>query len=458
MAQILARIRWFIFRHEVTRGTDPGEVAASGAGSTTTTVMATMTGADDEWNGYWLGCKTATNPANEGEARKITGFVSASGIFTHGAFPAATATGDTFEVFAFCPGTMEVPKYAFERLARDDYQRATFDPPASAIGKSISEMTANLEAWGIDQIGTEQDSLHHLLTGGLGPQLAAPSTSAVVAGSTTTELRITDTHGANFAVGQVVAVEDITTGVDEARRITAIDSTPVGYDALTVTPAFSLAPTASKAVKGSATYVPAETGHRSYTVVVQMHDQRWKFSGCDIRVSGLAEWVAGQLPMLGVEIKGDSRIDPVAASSVFGPQNPPSKTGPALLAGVVMDGATEQSCTSMSVDFGWEVSDQLAWAGRVQHRVTDRKTTGKVVTWNDAITVPAGLDADPTVALLMYGGSISGGMVGFDAPNAKVADFDLPDTDGMGQHDRSLEFFDPATDAGDSTKPVFWRL
>ena len=462
MAQALERIHWFMFRHEITRGTDPGEVVASAGGTTTTTIMATMTGGVDEWKGYYLGCITATNAANVGEAVKITGFALGPPVtFTHEAFPADTTAADTFEVFGFCPGTADPPHYSYERLSRDDYQRVTFDPPASIQGKTISEMSASLEAYGIDQVGTEQDPLHHLLTGGIGPQLTAPSTSAVVAGGSATELRVTDPHGPNFAVGQAVAVADIIySGAltrDEVRYITAIDNTPGGHDALTVSPAFSATPTTGKAVKGAATYVPAETGHRSYTVVVQVHQQRWKFTGCDIRITGLSDWTAGQLPMLGMEMKADDQTTPAVSSTVFGPENP-TKNPPTLLTGTVNDGTTALSCPTMSVDFGWTVNDQLAAGGRVQFRVVDRKSTGSVTVWNEAIAVPTALDADTTIALLMYGGTIATGMVGFYAVNAKPTDLNNAATDGMMTYERPIEFFDPATDAGDSTKPIFFRL
>ena len=467
---VLERITWLRFRHEVTRGTDPGNITATG-GSTTTIVAKTVpadpadfTGSNDEWNGLYACCQTATQAANVGKVRKITNYVSGSGTATVEAFPATVTAADTFEICGFVAGTMDAPHFAYERISRDDYQRCTFDPPASAQGFSIGEFSFVCEASGLDQgaVTLETDSLHHLCLGGVGPLAAAYDTSLVddpLANNTTTVFRITDTESANFAEGQIIEVADITGTTHECRPITALDASPVGYDTVTVSPPFSVAPTDGKVVRGTYTYVPAETwsSHDSFTFIVHENGQDWEFNGCKLTCSGLPDWSAGELPMLAFDVKADSNATPVANTPAFCPQMS-SKYGPALIAGYIWNGTTALSSSGFSVDFGWTVSDQKAVSGRVQHRVTDRKSTGSVKLWNTAVAMPAALSGDPDVVLYTYGGTASTGFVGFYGEKAKVADLTQAAEEGIRTYERSLEFYDDATDASETVKPIFFRL
>jgi len=82
----------------------PLEITASGNGTTTTVVDSSRSWADsDRWSRadlapFFLCCSSATNAANVGAGRKISSWALATTKFTTAAFPAATTTGDVFDV------------------------------------------------------------------------------------------------------------------------------------------------------------------------------------------------------------------------------------------------------------------------------------------------------------------------------------------------------------------------
>jgi hypothetical protein len=73
--------------------------AATGAGSTTTTVSTALSAATSDNKdlvGYIVECTDANNTQNQGLRRRVTSFDFSSDEITHDPFPAATASGDQF--------------------------------------------------------------------------------------------------------------------------------------------------------------------------------------------------------------------------------------------------------------------------------------------------------------------------------------------------------------------------
>lgn len=72
------------------------------SGTTTTTVDAERTEADDYWNGATI---TYTTGSNAGETQSITDFVASSDTITHGAFSNAVSAGDQYKLSALPTST-----------------------------------------------------------------------------------------------------------------------------------------------------------------------------------------------------------------------------------------------------------------------------------------------------------------------------------------------------------------
>jgi hypothetical protein len=83
--------RGFLFK-----GSSTYTTSAQGGVGNDTTIDASLTQANDYWNGCYIKFLTCTNAANVGIIREITDFDAATDTLTHDAFPARTENGDTF--------------------------------------------------------------------------------------------------------------------------------------------------------------------------------------------------------------------------------------------------------------------------------------------------------------------------------------------------------------------------
>jgi hypothetical protein len=75
--------------------------SAQGGAGNDTTIDASLTQANDYWNGCFIKFLTCTNAGNIGITREITDFDASSDTLTHDAFPARTENGDTFLLSAW---------------------------------------------------------------------------------------------------------------------------------------------------------------------------------------------------------------------------------------------------------------------------------------------------------------------------------------------------------------------
>jgi hypothetical protein len=83
------------------KGSSTYATSAQGGAGFDTTIDASLTQANDYWNGCYIKFLTCTNAANVGIIREITDFDAASDTLTHDAFPARTENGDTFLLSAW---------------------------------------------------------------------------------------------------------------------------------------------------------------------------------------------------------------------------------------------------------------------------------------------------------------------------------------------------------------------
>lgn len=92
--------------------TDDTTGTASGtadSGTTTTTVDAERTEANDYWNGYYI---KFTSGSNFGRERLITDFDAATDTITHNAFPNAVAVDDTYVLTSVSTAVSFIVAYA----------------------------------------------------------------------------------------------------------------------------------------------------------------------------------------------------------------------------------------------------------------------------------------------------------------------------------------------------------
>lgn len=118
----------FIRRRADADGNYQKDVASSSAGTKTTIVCASLTEADDYWNGGYITFTDATKP-NYGITTKITDFDSATHTLTVDALPVAVGTGVSFRIVV---GTgiieTDVLSSTVIKLARRDLKRAKAMP------------------------------------------------------------------------------------------------------------------------------------------------------------------------------------------------------------------------------------------------------------------------------------------------------------------------------------------
>jgi hypothetical protein len=79
----------------------PTPPSAQGGAGNDTTIDASLTQANDYWNGCFIKYLTCTNAGNIGITREITDFDAGTDTLTHDAFPARTENGDTFLLSAW---------------------------------------------------------------------------------------------------------------------------------------------------------------------------------------------------------------------------------------------------------------------------------------------------------------------------------------------------------------------
>ena len=329
-----SRIGYFGFSPEVTQGNRCFKFKATG-GSTTTIVCSDSavagydnaniaSAAGDFFKGLQIYFVTG-NLAGTIADVTVSAYAGSDHTWTFATAAAAAANTDEFYVMGRLPASNLSFTVGTENLTREEFIRATLDRPSSLKGLDVVNGSFDMEMPGrVDAVTSTSiapDTYSQFLQ-----VIGTRSTTAggtVAAGThSTTVFDVTSATG--MAVGGYVMVED----VYEVARIVAIDSAEI-----TVEPAFSSAPLATKTVWGSEHWTPDDTGHQSVTFVNLADDQLFTMKGCVCNFGMSAEF--GALVSASIEFTGDAYTVDTSAVTSFAFDSINSKTVPFITGRVI---------------------------------------------------------------------------------------------------------------------------
>lgn len=246
--------------------------------------------ADDFWNEYFMVSVNGAVPA--GEMRKVTDFANSDGGFIiASAFSATVLVGDIFAILRNVKGE----ELSFEPDIADIVINAFGQgfgpvPPISILqgaGASFAARVVGAEAYPAADAAIPLPPLHDLYVAAMGRFSAG--TPSVVSGTAASAgtIQIATGKGANFAVGQFVAVEDVNaSGLvrDEVRTIVGIEAGGGvgGTDLLHVKPDFTAVGTAGKRVYASVTYGLAADDATYPKISVEIYQPNTSANGQEI--------------------------------------------------------------------------------------------------------------------------------------------------------------------------------
>lgn len=261
--------------------------------------------ANDYWNNpdryYAIKINAGGSAIARGEARLVTVFVGATGTFTVGtAFTASPAAGDLFvlrkPLKLGTPGELALAETSQVFIERDEV-RNDWQTEPSPLGRreGTASVALYLKGASTAAAGTTaafaaldiEDVMKAMFT-----KRAVDSTSAVVAGGSTTSLWVTDTQGTRFTVGNLILVNG------QVTQVTAFTASDGAKDILTVAPALSAYPATGTTVYGGVTWAPRTTGHLSSTLeyyeggTTRLTCHGWK---PNLRITGLGHNQIAQL-------------------------------------------------------------------------------------------------------------------------------------------------------------------
>jgi len=460
-AHINEKLGLAIFIPEVTQGTPNYKFDASGGTGTTATVDTTdglqhdnniATAADDFFNKLQIYFDAATTTAAlQGKVYDISDFAVAGGTatFTTSASMAASpANGDTFYVLGVMPASDMSVSFAPEDLPRD-FVRQTLDLPSAKKGLDKASGSFKFEIPGmvtasVDGTAALEDRWSKFLQC-YGSRSAAVGEAVTGAGSTTTQIDVTD--ATTFAVGDYVLI------LSQVRRVTAVN-TGATPDNITVSPALAAAPPAATVVYQGEVWTPADTGHRSHTLLHYTDDRMVELVGCVFSMKFGGEF--GALLMFDVEFDSDG-FTVTDAQSLDGSQ---VNKGPVVFvtSGAMYFGTTALGVNNFEFDAAHGRQEMRDTNAGLRFDIRSREAKCKVV-FRDTIKTPKTTweDAGTQDHLLVFAGNSAGDCVGV-AGNAQIESAGSANQNDTRYWDVSYRFVDDQTDAASPSKPKIVRF
>ena len=346
-----SRIGYFGFSPEVTQGNRCFKFKATGGTDSTVVCSdsavagfdnANTAGAADD---FYIGLQIYFVTGNlAGKILDITdsAYAGSDHTWTFATQSSAAANTNEFYVMGRLPASNLSFTVGTENLTREEFIRATLDRPSSLKGLDVVNGSFDMEMPGrvnsITSTSVETD-VYSVFLKSIGTRSTTAGGTVAAGTFTTTAFDVSSTTG--MAVGGYVMVEDIY----EVAKITDISGST-----LTVEPAFSSAPLATKAVWGSEHYTPYDTGHQSVTFINLADDQLFTMKGCVVNFGMSAEF--GSLVSASVEFTGDAYTVDTSAVTSFAFDSINSKTVPFITGRVVSRySATDTELYVGNIDF-----------------------------------------------------------------------------------------------------------
>lgn len=442
------------FVHEAVEGISNFEVAAtgtSGGGSEDTIIASVDDSVDDEFIGYQVYIKTATNTANEGQVRTITDYSAISGFTLDSALPAVTTTGDVFYMFSFLPAKSVSPDIQIEMLERE-FETLSYDKPCMVPGLKTWTLSADVEVPGLEspsdsatQPGIDRFSNFLQVIG----KRSAPAGNTVGAGATMSNIPLSDAN--EFEVGSLVQING------EVRVVSAVNTGP---DSIDVKPDLTNTPTAGTVVYSAECFTPAETGHRSVTFICVKDDQLYLMKGGKVSISGTFNW--GTLAMLSFEADG-TEWDIIDSFDAFGGFHSANKA-PAVVKGAALFGLDEPEGVLLASEVEWDISHTreetrdsgVGGAGNI-FKITDRNSTIRIKERTANATTFVRLENGTFAELLAYAGEGPGSTLAIYG-QGQYESVSISDSAGIVAYDGQLRQVDNHTEADKAYKLLFCRF
>lgn len=448
------------FCPELTQGTPNWKFVANGGSGTTATLdtggaqhnaaLAAM--GDDFLNELWIYFKSdTTTSALRGKCYRISDSARSTTtvtLTTPSAMAASPASGDVFYVFAPIKASEVQVTPATENLART-FERQTLDAPSSLKGLKTCSGSFKLELEGLEQENGNGDTprpdrLSRFLEC-IGDRRSVAGTTVSGGSSTTTQVDVTS--AASLQAGDLVMISG------EIRRVTATD-TAATPDNITVSPPLSAAPADTTEVFVAETYTPADTGHRSHTMLFLRDTQLTEVRGCVFSVSAEASF--GQPAMLSCEF--DAGIWDMEDTFTLDGQQSTKKAIP-YIQGESHFGTTEICTNSLNFAFGHGRQQLRDTCENSSFYVTSRDSTCQVVFRNkDAVPKETWEGAGTFDYLLCAVGNAAAAAAAL-CGKAQIQDpASASDVEGHQYWDATFGFKDDQTDYASPTKPVLARF
>lgn len=463
MAQDFKRslLRLLAFTPEVTQG-DANYVFEGSGGTGTTVTLSTGSAnqhnaklaamSDDFFNELYVYFKSnTTTSALRGKFYRITDSarVTTTVTLTVSETMAATpASGDVFYVFAPMAASNVSISIGKENLARNAFERQTLDLPSSNKGLDQVSGSFDLELFGLEQVNGDgstprPDRLSRFLEA-IGTPRRVAGTTVSGSGSTTSVVDVTT--AASFEVGDYVLING------EVRRVISVDtaSTP---DNIGVYPDLSTAPANTDIVYFGEKFTPADSGHRSHTILHYRDSQLIACIGAVFSISVQADFAQNISLSCEFDAEEYSLTDDLALDGIQSTR----KTLP-FIEGETWFDTTELCVNSMNFTLGH--GRQILRDSCVGQRVfvTTRDAMLSVSFRNKEATPKNSWEASGTKAwLISQVGDEAASCVAI-AGYAQIQDpIGMTDVEGHEFYDASFGFRDDQT-AADPTKPLLLRF
>lgn len=370
--------------------------------------------------------------------------------------PFAPASGDVIYIYAPLPADAISDAGEVEKLPRE-YETLTYDRPPHLVGLKTNTVSFGVELPGLEtprnsaqgSTAGQRDRWSHLLEG-IGSLVQGAGTLTHPTEPSTTS-RIYVVSNAGFTSDRVpgAGTSNHLLHNGQLRRVTATGlgggSGLVPY--VEVTPNLAAAPAAGLEVTACETYIPAESGHRKFTVLRRRDDQLREYKGCVITASGTMSY--GAMVKLTIEGMGDDFeiYDTLPWNGVQSSQSPlVPNVGSGFflepLGPVPTDAALP--LTEFTFDLGVERTLHKLATGH-QNRVTGRATTmtAKVANADRSLKL-GGTFSDlggQRGYMLGQAGTAEGNAVGFSA-YAQIESCSESEQDGLSYWDLGLRHVD----------------
>jgi hypothetical protein len=253
--------------------------------------------------------------------RRVVGITDATHMQVDSAFDsqlaAATAQKQDFAASAITPVAGDVIEFVDFTLEPDwseitrNVVRNTFDELEPIIGEETVTGGVDVELHGSGVAGTPPES-DPLWLSAFGERRVSTATTTT-AGSSTTSINVASAAG--LFVGAPIILDPTVTGTGayEVSWITAINT-----NALTVSPAFSLAPPTSRAVGACVAYLLSKNEHKSFASWFWRGDITLeKYLGCKVETLAL-DYAIGQTVNPKFTVQGKVTGVPTAAAYSLG--------------------------------------------------------------------------------------------------------------------------------------------